>query len=321
MNFSLRLNGQIATFDYVKYFHLLKWFELDFLKALIEQSLSHRMDYASMDYLAKRAGISRTYAFMALKRLKEDGIIESINRGMKSTCVRLLSPIFKDPNIFLKCRHLFGRVAQKVLAAMNDYIFSLFVDRDKVLHERKSKVCTQRYSISINSISILDHVREEKRHTRAESRVDTQGKKESMYPAEILGKRLTEYGRIKLMAYPERIVHLVATAIKFPNTVQSPMAYFETRCRKECDTRSIRPDYHLVKRLCMERNLSPDSPIFVTSPIASTIPPHQQETEEQVSQRLAAVRQRRLQRHPHQQTSDNTHSLFSASYWASILGV
>jgi hypothetical protein len=334
MNFSLHLKKESLLHDPIVYISTLKEFEILFLGILLEQAFYFHSDYASIENLAKRAGISRTLAFAIKKKFVADGLMESLNRGMKQTCLRFLSPIFKDPNIFLKCRRQLGSIAQKILASMNDYIFSLFVDRERRNYVRKVLDCTQRYSLSINSISILSFST-----AMQEGLIPYRVGKEEPgggMITHIMGKKLTEYGQIKLSAYPKRIVELVDKSIKYPGSIKSPMAYFETRCRKECADRNIRPDHGYVKQLCITKGFDSNSEPFDTLSISRPEP--KREAVEDVTLRLATVRERlrkqaeerealrkarSIPQLKHQSISDNTvvrsGSPIDPSYWMSLL--
>ena len=338
MNFSLHLSKSSLKYDPVVYIANLQEFERSFLRVLLEQAFYFPADYAAMQSLADRAGICRAYAFRAKKKFVEDGLIESTNRGIKMTCLRAVSSIFRDPSVVTKCRRLLGSIASKILAAMNDYIFSLFVDREKAEYARKVAVYTQRYSISINSISILSPSTK-KLGGLTQYRVGDLEPGGDMI-TQIMGKRLTEYGQIKLSAYPEKIVNLVNQSIKYPQNITSPMAYFETRCRKECANRAIRPDYDYVKQLCLVKGFTQETPVFESTnlPILSATPKRETkhiESPEETTARLTHLRNKMRQeaqerailreaRLNQPKTSDNTvvptGSIFDPSYWMSILG-
>ncbi len=303
--------------------------------------------YFSQSYVGDVGGYSRGFTNRVIKELCDLGLVSKVHRGIKRTCLYQVNKIFENDQAQYSLRKLLP-VMKKIRSVMKGvfYLLNFAPSYQKSLYAKVAKSPLGNPN-SLTHYIFNNYNTGYKGLNRVSSLIENNKKDKNTQPSggvkRILGCDLTEWGQIKLMAYPRDVVIAVDKSISNGGELRNPMAYFEQACRLQCQKRGIKPDYSLVFRVSSGMGYGVDSPVFAGVPVSRVsekrIPQVVRRTErvesaDEVKHRLALVKERIkkeaekrevaqvIQHAPVQrQTTGKVQSFTNPLYWASLLGL
>lgn len=248
--------------------------EIKILNSLIESQAYYEKDYRSQTTIAQRAGYRNRKTYQrAIKKLIALKLVKVINRGVKKTCLYILSPWFRDP--FIKARLSPFLKALKILpllALLSPSITDAAnIDSAKNVPQKIYENLKVSY-FNILKPSSTDRLTQVSSHTTKKmvpaylvrpilfgdsgGGVSKKEKKENVMNAnpipqairDIAELPLTKWGQIKLSAFPEQAIRYARFELSKVNPTD-PFAWFFGVCLKFCQRNGIAPDWEKMVTL------------------------------------------------------------------------
>jgi hypothetical protein len=242
------------------------------LNELIGKSSQYVDIWISQSTMGKSSSVTREYANRVIKEFERDGILNKQYRHM-TTCLYKLNSIFNDYEMRKKLSIIFP--ALRLIPFV--WMFSCqTANITEVIN--LNLVFSSSYSLCNNLSSDTQVSKKLRARVRGGQGEEIKKPKKEVVVIEnpinqsikdIIELKLTKWGQIRLMCFPDEAIRYAREKCKFANIdkIRNPFAWFFAMADEYCAMHSIRPDFSASQQLAQLCNQPENAKLLIEDKI------------------------------------------------------